>query len=142
MCAFHNENSGQAVENFLMNPVLVVEKVPITCQSQGPWMHVQKRGRRRYGRGGFGGKIKGRENNSRFDVLANLREDWEEGENYEEKFEGIPVSKVGGDKELTKQDSYRSFNREGKDVVGKQLGLSKANITGKEKASSAIVLKE
>ena len=44
-------------------------------------MHVQQRGRRKFDKGGFAG-LKDRGNSdSRFDVLANLDEDWNDDGN-------------------------------------------------------------
>ena len=44
-------------------------------QHHGPWTHVQKRGRQRFGNGGFTGVKEGGNKESRFDVLENLNED-------------------------------------------------------------------
>ena len=75
-CTFFGEGVNREVETNdkrLENPVMVTES-PVTGQNLGPWMHVQKRGRRMYG-GGFGSGNDGRVSASRYAVLENLEED-------------------------------------------------------------------
>ena len=62
---------------------MVMEAAPVTGPNLGLWMHMQRKGRKNYGKGGFAGNIDDRNGNTRFDVLADLEETYLEGNNIE-----------------------------------------------------------
>ena len=77
-CDCHQTDGGHFKR--VETPATVVEAL-VVGQHHGPWMHVMKRGRKKFERGVIGGKNGCKDLASRYDVLANLGEDWVEGGN-------------------------------------------------------------
>ena len=80
-CTFSKEGINTEVatnDKRFENPVMATGS-PVIGQNLGPWMHVQKRGRRN--RGGFGCGNDSRKSTSRYAVLTNLEEDLTNEEN-------------------------------------------------------------
>ena len=101
----------------------------VTGQNLGPWTHVQKRGRMRYG-GGFGGRNDGRETASRYAVLADLEDDLtnEEklrGEDHRAERDGQVMAGSTG---VINAKIYNNKARKGKEInTGKNVNRSIIN---------------
>ena len=76
-CTFQNEAAAVANPNTSTKEVQqpkMVKDFPVTGPNLGPWMHVQKRGPRKYGKGGSSGNNGGGNSGSRYDILAELED--------------------------------------------------------------------
>ena len=102
-----------------------VDNFPVMGQHHGPWMHIQKRGRRSTGNEGMAGVKSGGKSGARFDILADLEEDLDGIGN--PVFSGLEgkqgvVDGAGKDSSIDKETVDRKFQGQAA-VQGKNRGI-------------------
>ena len=145
-CTFSNNGINSEVnvnDKRVDNPVVIAE-ILVTSQNLGPWMHVQKQGRRIYGRGGSAGKNDGRELSSRYDVLVDLEEDLNNGDYLGGGDHGANlIGKIGeNSKEGNNRENLSNMHGKGREDKVRNKGNINMGNKGKNKVDNGVVLKE
>ena len=145
-CLFKNGgNVVQGVQESRSHDTPVRDNaVPTKGQLHGPWMHAQKRGRRNYGKTGFLGKNDEKEINSRFEILADLGEDWKDEANPENhgSNQGIPIILDSQRASMTEKDQLaRVVLNKGSRDKGKERVVGIHQSILKEKSKNILINK-
>ena len=128
-----------------------LDDISMMGQHHGPWMHVQKRGMRKYGKGGFAGIKDEGNSDSRFDVLVNLDENWNDDGNPVVNGLNKNIHVVEGEeKELISENGQGTRANKQKNHMGKRKEVIKRDFVwqkvekgnGKDQVFNQGILKE